>query len=148
LSLPIFLAPARNAYASTPTSHDTFSTFYAASASASEPGQLYSLQLTFQCPYVLLQKRGVLPTISSERPPSERPSVIITDDINRLFRHLHGLEGDRQRDNQGIHDHLREIVQLKDQSVGEESVVSWRSPRGAPDYSPILPTVTSKVSPG
>jgi hypothetical protein len=35
-------------------------------------------------------------------------------------------------------------VQLKDQSVGGSSVVSWRSPRGAPDYPP---TVTGKASP-
>jgi hypothetical protein len=90
-------------------------------------------------------------TIPSERPlsdksSSERPSVIITDDINRFLQYLHGLEGDRQRDNQGIHDHLREIqnelrglvdcihekeaqavlppAQFKDQSVGGSSVVS------------------------
>ena len=53
-------------------------------------------------------------TIPSERPPSERlsserPGVIIADDINRLLQYLHGLEGDRQRDNQGVHDHLGEI---------------------------------------
>jgi hypothetical protein len=106
---------------------------------------------------------------SSERPPSERPSVIITDDINRLLQYLHGLENDRQRDNQGVHDHLGEIqnelrdladyihekeaptaaspVQLKDQSVGGGSVVSWREPRGAPDYPSIPHTVTGKASP-
>jgi hypothetical protein len=41
--------------------------------------------------------------------PSERPSVIITDDINRLLQYIHGLEGERQRDNQGIYNHLGEI---------------------------------------
>jgi hypothetical protein len=102
----------------------------------------------------------------SERPPSERPSVIITDDINRLLQHLHGLEGDRQRDNQGIHDHLGEIqnelrdladyihekeapavlppIQFKDQSVGG-SVVSRLSPREAPPPIPL--PVTGKASP-
>ena len=111
--------------------------------------------------------RSDLITIPSET--SERPSVIITDDINRLLQYLHGLENDRQRDNQGVHDHLGEIqnelrdladyihekeapaaappVQLKDQSVGGGSVVSWRSPRGAPDYPPILQTVPGKASP-
>ncbi|KAF8490774.1 hypothetical protein F5888DRAFT_1866659 [Russula emetica] len=91
----------------------------------------------------------------SERPPSERPS------------YLHGLAGDRQRDNQGVHDHLGEIqselrgladyihekeapavlppVQFKDQSVGGKSVVSRLSPREAPP--PIPPTVTGKASP-
>ena len=54
-------------------------------------------------------------TIPSERPPSERssserPSVIITDDINRLLQYLLRLEGDRQRDNQGTHDHIREVL--------------------------------------
>ena len=109
--------------------------------------------------------RSDLMTIPSERPPSERPaserSVIITDDINRLLQYLHGLEGDRQRDNQGVHDHLGEIqnelrgladymhekeapavlppVQFKDQSVGGDSVIS---PREA-----IPPTVTGKASP-
>ena len=116
--------------------------------------------------------RSDLMTIPSERPPSERssserPSVIITDDINRLLQYLHGLEGDRQRDNQGIHDHLGEIqnelrgladyihekeapavlpsAQFKDQSVGGSSVVSRPSPREAPP--PIPPTVTGKASP-
>ena len=50
--------------------------------------------------------RTDLMTIPSERPQSkrwssERPSVIITDDSNHLLQYLHGLEGDRQRDNQG-----------------------------------------------
>jgi hypothetical protein len=115
--------------------------------------------------------RSDLMTIPSERPPSERssserPSVIITDDINRLLQYLHGLEGDRQRDNQGIHDHLGEIqnelrgladyiheeapavlppAQFKDQSVGGSSVVSRLSPREAPP--PIPPIVTGKASP-
>ncbi|KAH9993287.1 hypothetical protein BJV74DRAFT_884401 [Russula compacta] len=112
-----------------------------------------------------------LVTIPSERSLSERPSVIITDDINRLLQYLHGLENDRQRDNQGIHGHLGDIqdelrnlaeyirekeatapmlppVQLKDRSVGGGSIVSWREPRGAPDYSPTPPAVTSKASPG
>ena len=109
--------------------------------------------------------RSDLMTIPSET--SERPSVIITDDINRLLQYLHGLENDRQRDNQGVHDHLGEIqnelrdladyihekeaptpappVELKDQSVGGGSVVSWGSPRGAPDYPPIPHTVTGKA---
>ena len=116
--------------------------------------------------------RSDLMTIPSERPsseraPSERPSVIITDDINRLLQYLHGLEGDRQRDNQGIHDHLGEIqnelrgladyihdkeapavlppVQFKDQSVGGRSVVSRLSPREAPP--PIPQALTGKPSP-
>jgi hypothetical protein len=116
--------------------------------------------------------RSDLMTIPSERPPSERsslggPSVIITDDINCLLQYLHGLEGDRQRDNQGIHDHLGEIqnklrsladymhekeasavlppAQFKNQSVGGSSVVSRPSPCEAPP--PIPPTVTSKASP-
>ena len=107
--------------------------------------------------------------VPSERPPSERPSVIITDDINRLLQHLHGLEGDRQRDNQGIHDHLGEIqnelrnladyihekevpapvlplIQYKDRSIGGSSVISLAEPRGAPEY-PEIPTVTGKASP-
>lgn len=69
---------------------------------------------------------------------------------------------DRQTDNQGIRDHLGEVqnelrdladyiyekvvstpvlpsfVQLEDHSAGRCSVVSWGSPRGAPDYPPIL----------
>jgi hypothetical protein len=110
-------------------------------------------------------------TIPSERPPSERssserPSIIITDDINRLLQYLHGLEGNRQRDNQGVHNHLREVhnelrgladyihekeapvvlppAQFKNQSVGGSSVVSRLSPREAPP--PIPPTVTVKAS--
>ena len=101
---------------------------------------------------------------ASERSTSERSSVIITDDINRLLQYLHGLEGDRQRDNQGVHDHLGEIqnelrgladyihekeapavlppVQFKDQSAGGGSVVSQLSPR-----LPIPVTVTGKASP-
>jgi hypothetical protein len=97
--------------------------------------------------------------------PSERPSVIITDDINRFLQYLHGLEGDRQRDNQGIHDHLWEIqnelhgladyihekeapavlppAQFKDQSVGWS--VLFRSPREAPP--PIPSTATVKAGP-
>ncbi|KAH8988723.1 hypothetical protein EDB86DRAFT_3202463 [Lactarius hatsudake] len=108
----------------------------------------------------------------SERPPSEGPSVIITDDINRLLQYLHGVENDRQRDNQGVHDHLGEIqnelrnladymhekevpqvvppppVHLKDRSIEGSSVVSFGGPRGAPDYPSIPPTVTGKASPG
>lgn len=117
--------------------------------------------------------RGSTPSIHSDLVtiPSERaPSVIITDDINRLLQYLHGLEGDRERDNQGIHDHLGDIenelrnlgdyirereapevvlppVQLKDRSVGGSSVVSWREPRGAPDYPSKPPTVTGEASP-
>ena len=111
--------------------------------------------------------------IPSERPPSERPpsdserSVIITDDINRLLQYLHGLEGDRQRDNQGVHDHLREIqnelhglritftrtrrkLQFKDQPVGGGSGVSQPSPHEAPLPFPvarnaILQVVSSPV---
>ncbi|KAH9169356.1 hypothetical protein EDB89DRAFT_1479631 [Lactarius sanguifluus] len=106
----------------------------------------------------------------SERPPSEGPSVIITDDINRLLQYLHGVENDRQRDNQGVHDHLGEIqnelrnladciekevpqvvppppIHLKDRSIGGSSVVSYGGPRGAPDYPSIPPTVTGKASP-
>ena len=117
--------------------------------------------------------RGCTPSIRSdlrtkpsekaptERPESERPSVIITDDINRLLQYLHGLAGDRRRDSQGVHDHLGEIqnglrdladyihekepptalppFQLKDQSVGEDSVVSRCSPHGAPDYPEVPP---------
>ncbi|KAH9029177.1 hypothetical protein EDB85DRAFT_2252746 [Lactarius pseudohatsudake] len=107
----------------------------------------------------------------SERPPSEGPSVIITDDINRLLQYLHGVENDRQRDNQGVHDHLGEIqnelrnladymhekevpqvvplppVHLKDRSIGGSSVVSFGKPRGAPDYPSFPPTVTGKASP-
>ena len=106
----------------------------------------------------------------SERPPSERPSVIITDDINRLLQYLHGLEGDRQRDNQGVHDHLGEIqnelrnladyihekeaptpvlplVQYKDHSVGGSSVISLAEPRGAPQYPEMPLTVTDKAGP-
>jgi hypothetical protein len=108
-------------------------------------------------------------TIPSERPPSERPSVIITDDINRLLQHLHGLENDRQRDNQGIHDHLGEIqnelrnladyirekegpavvlpVNYKDRSVGGSSVISLPEPRGAPEYPSEPPVVAGKASP-
>src|ERR1700679_490759 len=109
---------------------------------------------------------------SSERPPSERPSserlsIIITYDINQLLQYLHGLEGDRQRDNQGIHDHLGEIqnelrrlanyiyekkapavlppAQFKNQSIGGSSIVSRLSPREAPPLIP--PTVTVKASP-
>jgi hypothetical protein len=104
----------------------------------------------------------------SERSSLERPSVIITDDINRLLQYLHGLEGDRQRDNQGVHDHLGKIqnelrgladyihekeapavlppAQFKDQSVGASSVVSRLSHREAPPSVP--PTVTDKASPG
>ena len=100
--------------------------------------------------------------------PSERPSVIIADDINRLLWYLHGLEGDRRRGNQGIHDHLGEIqnelcsvadyihdkdapavlppVQFKDQSVGGRSVVSRVSPREAPPPNP--PTVTARRAHG
>ena len=122
--------------------------------------------------------RGSIPSIRSdlmtipsrppsERPPLERPSVIITDDINRLLQYLHGLEGDRQRDNQGVHDHLGEIqnelrgladyihekeapavlppAQFKDQSVGGSSLVSRLSPREAPPSIP--PAVTGKASP-
>ena len=102
----------------------------------------------------------------SERAPSERPSVIITDDVNRLLQYLHGVENDRQRDNQGVHDHLgeiqnelrdladyihdKEIPQVvppdrKDRSVGGSSIVSLRDPRGAPDYP--APIETGKVSP-
>jgi len=110
-----------------------------------------------------------LMTIPSERPPSERPSVIITDDINRLLQYLHGLENDRQRDNQGVHDHLGEIqhelrdladyirekeapaavppVQFKDRSVGGSSIISFPEPRGAPEYPSRPPTVTGKASP-
>ena len=111
-----------------------------------------------------------IPSERSERAPSERPSVIITDDINRLLQHLHGLEGDRQRDNQGIHDHLGEIqnelrnladyihekevpapvlplIQYKDRSIGGSSAISLAEPRGAPEYPEILPTVTGKASP-
>src|SRR5260370_38587952 len=125
----------------------------------------------------LTSPRGSIPSIhsdlltipserpSSERPTSERISVIITDDINRLLQYLHGLEGDRQRDNQGVHDHLGEIqnelrdladyihekeapaflppVQHRDQSVGG-SVVSRLSPREAPA---IPPTVTGSSIP-
>jgi hypothetical protein len=40
---------------------------------------------------------------------SERPNVIITDDINCLLQYPHGLEGNRQRDNQGVQDHLGDI---------------------------------------
>ena len=36
--------------------------------------------------------------------------------------------------------------QLKDQSVGGDSVVSWRSPRGAPDYPETPPVVIGKAS--
>ncbi|KAH9016464.1 hypothetical protein EDB85DRAFT_2207657 [Lactarius pseudohatsudake] len=106
-----------------------------------------------------------------ERPPSEGPSVIITDDINRLLQYLHCVENDRQRDNQGVHDHLGEIqnelrnladymhekevpqvvppppVHLKDRSIGGSSVVSFSKPRGAPDYPSFPPTVTGKASP-
>jgi hypothetical protein len=109
-------------------------------------------------------------TIPSERPlsersSSERPSVIITDDINRLLQYLRGLEGDRKRDSQGIHDHLGEIqndladyihekkapavlppAQFKDQSVGGSSVVSRPSPREVPPPVPL--TVTGKASHG
>ncbi|KAH9977815.1 hypothetical protein BGW80DRAFT_1455971 [Lactifluus volemus] len=59
--------------------------------------------------------RGNTPSIYSdlaippEGAPSERPSVIVTGDVNRLLQYLHGLEGDRQRDNQGIHDHLGDL---------------------------------------
>ena len=57
--------------------------------------------------------RSELLTIPSERSstetPSERPTVIITDDINRLLQYLHGPENDRQRDSQGVHNHLGEI---------------------------------------
>jgi hypothetical protein len=56
---------------------------------------------------MLLRSHPHIP--SPERPPSERPSVIITDDIIHLLQDLHGLEGDRQRDNQGIHDHPEEV---------------------------------------
>ncbi|KAH8976587.1 hypothetical protein EDB86DRAFT_3095460 [Lactarius hatsudake] len=102
----------------------------------------------------------------SERPPSEGLSVIITDDINRLLQYLHGVENNRQRDNQGVHDHLGEIqnelrnladymhekevpqvvppppVHLKDRSIEGSSVVSFGGPRGAPDYPSIPPTPT------
>lgn len=37
----------------------------------------------------------------SEKLPSERPSFVIADDINRLFQYLHDI--------QGIHDHVGEI---------------------------------------
>ncbi|KAH8997727.1 hypothetical protein EDB86DRAFT_3076536 [Lactarius hatsudake] len=108
----------------------------------------------------------------SERPPSKGPSVIITDDINQLLQYLHGVENDRQRDNQGVHDHLGEIqnelrnladymhekevpqvvppppVHLKDHSIEGSSVVSFGGPHGAPDYPSIPPTVTGKASPG
>ena len=101
----------------------------------------------------------------SERSAPERPSVIITDDVNRLLQYLHGVENDRQRDNQGVHDHLGEIqnelrnladylhdkdvppMELKDRSVGGSSIVSWREPRGAPDYPSKPPTVEEKASP-
>jgi hypothetical protein len=95
--------------------------------------------------------------IPSEGAPSERPSVIVTDDVNCLLQYLYSLEGDRQRGNQGIHDHLGELqnelrdladymhgkeapevvpppVELKDRSVGESSVVSWCEPHSAPEY--------------
>lgn len=111
-----------------------------------------------------------LMTIPSERPPSERPSVIITDDINRLLQHLHGLENDRQRDNQGIHDHLGDIqnelrnladyirekeapavvlppVNYKDRSIGGSSVISLLEPRGAPEYPSEPPVAAGKASP-
>src|SRR6266446_2463340 len=103
--------------------------------------------------------RSDLMTIPSERPPSERPpserhSVIITDDINRLLQYLHGLEGDRQRDNQGIHDHLGEIqnelrglgdyLHEKEAPAVLPPVQRRLSPREAP---PILPTVTERASP-
>ncbi|KAH8976581.1 hypothetical protein EDB86DRAFT_3095485 [Lactarius hatsudake] len=86
----------------------------------------------------------------SERPPSEGPSVIITDDINRLLQYLHGVENDRQRDNQG---EVPQVVppppvHLKDRSIEGSSVVSFGGPRGAPDYPSIPPTVTGKASPG
>ena len=132
------------------------------------------------CRHCYPSPRGSTPSIRSdlrtipsdrapcERPESERPSVTITDDTNRLLQYLHGLEGDRQRDNQGVHDHLGEIQnelrnltdyihekelltvlppsQLKDQPVGGDSIVSWRSPRGAPDYPEILPVVIGKAN--
>ncbi|KAH9019155.1 hypothetical protein EDB84DRAFT_1625461 [Lactarius hengduanensis] len=118
-----------------------------------------------------LVQRALSERARSERPPSEGPSVIITDDINRLLQYLHGVENDRQRDNQGVHDHLGEIqnelrnladymhekevpqvvplppVHLKDRSIGGSSVVSFGKPRGAPDYPSFPPTVTGKASP-
>ena len=126
----------------------------------------------------LTSPRGSIPSISdlitipserapSEMPPPERPSVIITDDINRLLQYLHGLEGDRQRDNQGVHDHLGEIQnelrnladyihekdapapvlplgQYKDRSVGG-SVISLPEPSEVLEYLDMPPTVTGKA---
>ncbi|KAF8270085.1 hypothetical protein EI94DRAFT_861064 [Lactarius quietus] len=120
-------------------------------------------------------ERAPIEQARSERSEPERPSVIITDDVNRLLQYLHGVENDRQRDNQGVHDHLGDIqnelrnladyihdkdipqvvqppvqppsMQLKDRSVGGSSVVSFREPRGAPDYPSKPPTVTGKASP-
>ena len=105
----------------------------------------------------------------SERAASERPSVIITDDVNRLLQYLHGVENDRQRDNEGVHDHLGEIqnelrdladyihkeipqpvqppMRLKDRSIGGSTVLSFLEPRGAPDYPSKPPTETGKASP-
>jgi hypothetical protein len=102
----------------------------------------------------------------SERAATERPSVIITDDVNRLLQYLNGMENDRQRDNQGVHDHLGDLqnelrnladyihnkdipqpvqpppLRLKDRSVGGSTVLSFLEPRGAPDYPTKPPTET------
>ena len=122
----------------------------------------YRLQLSARVVLVAVLHLSIpiskLLTISSERPstetPSERLTVIITDDINRLLQYLHRLENDRQCDNQGIYEHLSALqnelhdladyiyekapptvvpppiqIKIKDQSVGGESVVSWGSPQ-------------------
>jgi hypothetical protein len=101
---------------------------------------------------------------SPQNSPAERLSIIITDGVNRLLQYLHVLDGVRQRDNQGIHDHLGELqnelhdladymrrkeapevvpppVELKGRSVGGSNIVSRREPRGAPEYptTPLPP---------
>ncbi|THH04836.1 hypothetical protein EW146_g10071 [Bondarzewia mesenterica] len=87
---------------------------------------------------------SVLETISSEG-----RSEILTHDVNRLLQYLHELEGNRAQDNEGLHDHMREIerelsdlqdylrsqevpevpppVPRKDHSVGSGSII-WSIP--------------------
>ena len=100
-----------------------------------------------------------LMTIPSEIVPSEQaPSEWAAS-----------VENDRQRDNQGVHDHLGEIqnelrdladyihkevpqpvqrpMRFKYRSIGGSTVLSFLELCGAPDYPSKPPTETGKASP-
>ncbi|KAI9428864.1 hypothetical protein H4582DRAFT_2066326 [Lactarius indigo] len=86
---------------------------------------VHSDLLTIPCK-VALSKRAPSKQTRSERPLSKRP------------RYLHGIENDRQHNNQGVHDHLGDIQ-------NEQSPITFTKRRFHKFYHPLLSD--SKIAP-